>query len=165
MGDLYDYFAQQHDWGRYDYFSAPDDEAALTIFDPGPEDDPGPVDAGFRTLETKGVDAYMELGHLTALLVGRPFDDVVKQPRFCKTLAKDPDNDTTELLTVMDQLRDAVADASPEQLAAVAEDWSKAGDLGVVDLELLIEWLREFAALAKDARAQGHRLYCLMSMP
>ncbi|MCP9951454.1 hypothetical protein [Actinomadura madurae] len=163
MADLYDYFLQANDHCNYDYFSAPNDEAALTIFDSESEDD-SPREYGFRTLETKGIDVYVELGHLTALLVEQPFDDVVEQPRFCETLLMDPENETTQLVTVTNQLRDALADASPGKLVAVAERWLQAGDLWHVEVELLTAWLSEFAALATYARAQGHRLYCLTSI-
>ncbi|MFI0406801.1 hypothetical protein [Actinomadura sp. 3N508] len=87
-----------------------------------------------------------------------------KQPHFCETLLIYPENDTTQLVTVTDQLRDALADASPEKLAAVAERWHQAGELWVVEVELLTAWLSEFAALATYARTQGHRLYCLTSI-
>lgn len=130
VADLYDYFLQANDHCNYDYFSAPNDEAAQTIFDSESEDD-SPREYGFRTLETKGIDVYVELGHLTALLVEQPFDDVVEQPRFCETLLMDPENETTQLVTVTNQLRDALADASPGNWSLLPSAGCRLGTCGM----------------------------------
>ncbi|MER5433109.1 hypothetical protein [Streptomyces sp. NPDC002588] len=143
----------------YDYFGAPDDATALAAHLRG-----GPEEAGLPTLFVKGIDPCAELGRAQSLLTGLPYDDVVKLPRF-GTLLGDPDGETRWLVTLADELRDALAAATPERLRATAEPWSRIEEFGTgADPEHLAGFLTGLAALAGPARAEGHRLYCTISL-
>ncbi|MBA4861338.1 hypothetical protein H1V43_08035 [Streptomyces sp. PSKA54] len=67
----------------YEYFSAPDDEAALRTFAAGP------AAVGLQPLDVKGIDPYLLIGAAEALLTGKTFDDVAAQSRF-NHLLSDP---------------------------------------------------------------------------
>ncbi|MFB6940934.1 hypothetical protein ACFCZY_10130 [Streptomyces sp. NPDC056237] len=144
----------------YDYFSAPDDTTALTVFGPGVEA------AGLPLLPVQGIDPYVQLGQAESLLTGLPYTDVVALPRFNQLLSS-PEDDSSWLVTLTDELRDALASARPGQLEAVAEPWSRIEEFGD-DCEPgpLADFLKGLAALAAEAgaRREPHRLYCLMSL-
>ncbi|MFJ9678115.1 hypothetical protein ACIRP2_08670 [Streptomyces sp. NPDC101194] len=144
----------------YDYFSAPDDTTALTVFDPGVEA------AGLPALPLWNIDPYVQLGQAESLLTGVPYADVTALPRFNRLLSS-PEHDSSWLVTLTDELRDALASARPGQLEAVAEPWSRIEEFGD-DCEPgpLADFLKELATLAAEAatRHEPHRLYCLMSL-
>ncbi|MFB9388412.1 hypothetical protein ACFPM3_06145 [Streptomyces coeruleoprunus] len=142
----------------YDYFSAPDDDAARSAFDDGPRA------AGFPTYLTKGIDAYVQLGAAEGLLRAEPYSDVTAHPRFGHLLS-DPEDEARWLTTLTDELRDALAAATPQRLGAVAVPWSQIEEFqGQAAPEALAEYLQGLASLARHAQASGHRLYCLMSL-
>lgn len=69
------------------------------------------------------------------------------------------------VLTVTDTLRDALADASDDDLYRAADPWSRTEELTQVGwqdttIEDHVEFLRQLRALALSARRRGHRLYC-----
>ncbi|MCX4763009.1 hypothetical protein OG562_18895 [Streptomyces sp. NBC_01275] len=141
----------------YDYFSAPDDEAALAAQERG-----GPEEAGLPTLSAKGIDPCVELGKGQSLLTGLAYDDVVKLPRFADLLG-DPEGANGILVTLADELRDALATATPELFRQVAEPWSRIEEFppGMYP-EDLVAFLTELAEMAVRARSEGHRLYCVI---
>ncbi|MFF8711370.1 hypothetical protein ACF07T_08015 [Streptomyces sp. NPDC015184] len=144
----------------YDYFSAPDDPAALTAFDEGAEA------AGFPALPVKGIDPYVELGQAESLLTGTPYEDITPSPRFNRLLSS-PEDDSRWLVTLTDELRDALVAARPGGFAAVAESWSHIEEFGGnARPEDLADFLGGLADLAEEAasRSEPHRLYCLMSL-
>ncbi|MFD7492151.1 hypothetical protein ACFV8T_07010 [Streptomyces sp. NPDC059832] len=144
----------------YDYFSAPDDPAALATFDQGVEA------AGLPLLPVKGIDPYVQLGQAESLLTGTPYDDVTSLPRFNRLLSS-PEDDSRWLVTLTDELRDALAAARPGGFTAVAEAWSHIEEFGgEAPPGELADFLNELADLAEEARArpEPHRLYCLMSL-
>ncbi|MEJ8657785.1 hypothetical protein [Streptomyces sp. MS1.AVA.4] len=142
----------------YQYFRAPDDATALVTFAPGP------AGIGLEPLDVSGMDPYLMLGAAEALLVGRLFEDVAAQPRF-NHLLSDPDADSTWVVTLTDQLRDALAEASTERLAEVAVIWSRAEEFdGSGDPDSLAGFLEQLARIAREAREQRNGLYCWMSL-
>ncbi|MCX4730232.1 hypothetical protein [Streptomyces sp. NBC_01363] len=144
----------------YDYFSAPDDPTALATFDQGVEA------AGLPLLPVKGIDPYVQLGQAESLLTDTPYDDVTSLPRFNRLLSS-PEDDSRWLVTLTDELRDALAAAGPGGFMAVAEAWSHIEEFGGEALPGdLADFLNELADLAEEARArpEPHRLYCLMSL-
>ncbi|WP_326741734.1 hypothetical protein [Streptomyces sp. NBC_01768] len=144
----------------YDYFSAPDDPAALAAFAQGVEE------AGLPLLPVKGIDPYVQLGQAESMLTGTPYDDVTSLPRFNRLLSS-PDDESRWLVTLTDELRDALVAEIPGGFAEVAETWSRieefGGDCPPGDLA---GFLARLADLAEEARArpEPHRLYCLMSL-
>ncbi|MFB8034368.1 hypothetical protein ACFC5Z_15810 [Streptomyces sp. NPDC056004] len=144
----------------YDYFSAPDDPAALAAFDQGIEE------AGLPVLPVKGVDPYVQLGQAEGMLTGTPYDDVTSLPRFNRLLSS-PEDESRWLVTLTDELRDALAAARPGGFGAVAEAWSHIEEFGGdAPPDELAGFLDMLADLAEQARAhpEPHRLYCLMSL-
>lgn len=72
-------------------------------------------------------------------------------PRFNRLLSA-PEVKSRWLLTLTDELRDALATATPDRLR----------DLAYTDPEGAAGFLRELGKLA--ARARAHRLYCLVML-
>lgn len=143
----------------YEYFSAPDDEAALTACRPG-----GPAGAGFPGRTAKGIDPCVQLGVAESLLTGVPYDAVVERPRSCHLLG-DPEADSRRLLTLSDELRDALAAAAPKRLRETAVPWARTEEFAPgTPPEPLADFLTGLAALASTAARSGHRLYCLATL-
>ncbi|GGO55444.1 hypothetical protein GCM10012287_46730 [Streptomyces daqingensis] len=138
----------------FDYFSAPDDRAAASALAEGPED------AGFDTVYVKSIDPAVLLGQAVALLLREPFSRIDEYPRFCDPVTP-PEEENTFVLTVPDEVRDALADATRERLAEICIPWSQAEEFyGPADPDWLTGFLNELAAVAVRARPLGHRLYC-----
>ena len=146
MGNLYDYFAAENDR-----------TAAATLADsPDPE--------LFELLDAKGIDPYIELATLEALLREVPYEQVENDPRHSMLLS-DPEDDSRWVVTLTDTLRDALAEATTERLAQVAVPWSRTEEFrGRGDADLLADFLGRFANLARHARERRHHLYCWMSL-
>jgi hypothetical protein len=147
----------------YDYFSASSDEVAATaihrIGGPGaPSEGITPLPA-FDTLQTKGIDPFVMLGKLEALLTGRDYEEIVKGSRAGRVLA-DEDGGERTVLTLTDELQTALADADDERLVAVAVPWSQIEEFRGANTAGLAAWLSEFAELARRARKRGERPYC-----
>ncbi|MFF9626264.1 hypothetical protein [Streptomyces griseosporeus] len=144
----------------YAYFSAPDDDTALTAHGL----DGGPDEAGLPTVQVKGVEPYVQLGMAESLLTDVPYDDIVERPRF-NDLLSSPDADSRWLLTLTDELRDALATAPPERLRQTAVPWARIEEFGGdAAPEALADFLTSLAALADGARKTGGHLYCLVSL-
>ncbi|SFX86839.1 hypothetical protein OH786_13895 [Streptomyces atratus] len=144
----------------YDYFSAPDDPTALAAFGQGIEE------AGLPLLPVKGIDPYVQLGQAESMLTGTPYDDVTSLPRFNRLLSS-PEDESRWLVTLTDELRDALAAVRAGGFAEVAETWSHIDEFGGdVPPGELAGFLMRLADLAEEARArpEPHRLYCLMSL-
>ncbi|SCK57150.1 hypothetical protein H181DRAFT_05359 [Streptomyces sp. WMMB 714] len=138
----------------YDYFSAPDDRAAASAFAEGPED------AGFDTVCVKAIDPAVLLSQAVALLVREPFSRVIEYPRFCD-LVTSPEAENICVLTLPDEMRDALAAAPCERLAEICIPWAQAEEFhGATDPGSLADFLNELAAVAGRARPLAHRLYC-----
>ncbi len=136
----------------FDYFAAPDDAAAATAIDNGP-------DGLFDTLSTK-VDCVVLLGELEHLLGGRSFDDQLDDPR-ADGLVSDRDEGDVQVLTISRVTQDVLASASDADLPAVAREWAQAeefgGDAEPAELETLA---RDLCALARRANDGGLGMYC-----
>jgi len=142
----------------YDYFAAQDDETAAGTL----EDSPDPN--RFEVIDVKGIDPAVQLGTLEALLRGIAYAEVTAQPRH-SMLISNPGAESRWVVTLTDTLRDALADATAEQLVQVAVPWSHTEEFsGRGDADLLADLLGRFADLARNARARHDRLYCWMSL-
>lgn len=76
-----------------------------------------------------------------------------------------PEAEGTWIVTLPDELRDALADAPRERLAEISVPWSQAEEFyGYADPGYLADFLNELAALAGRARSHDHGLYCRMAL-
>lgn len=166
------------------FFSTPDDKSAATA-----ESRPGgplgwPVVVGERKtgwfrkepiFEESGpaFDGFaarwydpVTMGTLEALLTGRSYDDIASDPAWATGVTPDNDEDHG-VLTLRTNLRDAMAEATAEQLTAVVKPWSETeeftlgtdGEVTQEDRDAHLEFLRELRDLARRAKANDHRLY------
>ncbi|GAB2488741.1 hypothetical protein [Nocardiopsis aegyptia] len=142
----------------YEYFGAPGDQAAASAFAEGPDE------AGFDMLRFKTIDPAVLLGQAVALLIREPVSRVTGHPRFVH-LVTSPEAESTWIVTLPDELRDALADAPPARLAEISVPWSQAEEFyGHADPGHLADLLDELAALAGRARSHDHGLYCRMAL-
>jgi hypothetical protein len=140
----------------FDYFAAPSDESAGETIDV----DGGPGQAGLPVVAVKGIDPVVQLGKLESLLTGAEYETVVANSRSGHPVAIRDEGERL-VLTITDELQDALADASPEQLEAVAVPWSRIEEFPAeVRSEGLASVLAELAHLASGALENGDRLYC-----
>jgi len=114
-------------------------------------------------LECKGIDPLADLGELEALLTGTSYDEIAGRPRYGEPLAID-DWGSPFVVRVNDELQTALINATEDQLKAVVVPWSQPWFQlpfpGPIDLDVLAEFVRELAVLARTARERGERLYC-----
>ncbi|GAA2494560.1 hypothetical protein [Winogradskya humida] len=135
-----------------DYFTAPDDRAALAGLAEGP------IAAGLPTLESKNLDPVVNLGTLESLLTGLSYDEVIEGPRQ-GDLVSDPEaSPESHVVAVTDRLRDALVAADDARLVETAAHWSRTEELEGTDPDGLAGFLRDLAALARDG-GESH-LYC-----
>jgi hypothetical protein len=120
--------------------------------------DPGLVI--FDTVSVKGIDPLVQLGTLEELLTGRPYDEVVEDPR-AGQIVESRHGGERLVCTLTDSLTTALARASDEELHRVAQPWAQTEEFwGGADPGGLAEFLVELAGLARRAQANGRRLYC-----
>jgi len=151
-----------------DYFTAPSDEVANTALDGLIDLDPD-VDAevsgprvqaaasGTPVLQAKGIEPTVALSRLEAVLTGRTYDEVAAGPRRGSLVAAGEDGDAL-IVTVADELRDALAGADSATVAAAARTW--VFDEGYEPSEESAPFLTALAELATGAVARGDRIYC-----
>lgn len=141
MGVLCDYFA-----------AASDGEAAAVIDATG-----GP---GAGSLHGNGIDPVVQMGTLEELLTGRDFEEILDGDG---EVIADRDGGQRLVVRLSTDVTEALAGASDERLAEVAVPWSQTEEFwGEGDPDVLAGFLRDLAALARDARGRGQRLYCMV---
>ncbi|MGY6657087.1 hypothetical protein ACXIZN_33490 [Amycolatopsis sp. TRM77291] len=138
----------------FDYFAAPDDDAAATTIDLVG----GPDEASFPTVALKGVDPFVQLGTLESLLTGVDYEVVIEREIAPVTMAGEG---TRLVVALTAELSAALADADEARLNEVAEPWSRTEEFGgQADPADLATMLTGLAELARNARTRGDRLYC-----
>jgi hypothetical protein len=173
----------------YDYFAAGSDEEAGTVIDRvgGPGSQPASVPPAavakrglfgrkrarpgsssapngelpvYDTVSLKGIDPFIQLATLEELLTGRPYADVVADPRSGHVVESRDDGERL-ISTITDSLTEALIEAKDEDFMQVAEPWSQAEEFwGQADPQALVEVLRDLASLAQRAQTNGQRMYC-----
>jgi hypothetical protein len=178
----------------YDYFAADSDVAAAAMVDetggPAGPGGSGPLPEGLAeavrsgdrealrllmrpkvvtsptgtlVLQSKGIDPVVQLGTLESLLTGTPYQTVVGNPRSGALLASL--DDVRLVLTLTDELQQALATSTADQLRAVAAAWSATDEFhGTADPQELAAFLDALADLAHRATGAGLRLYCWISV-
>lgn len=177
VGVLFDYFAAASDEeaaGVIDRLGGPGSQAVSVTPRPTPKrglfrkKPPAPVPVidtdpelpVYDTISVKGIDPIVQLGTLEALLTGRPYDDVVEDPRSGHDLAS-RDGGERLVITITDSLTAALAGATDEALQQVAVPWSQTEEFwGAADPSDLAGFLVDLGELARGAADRGHRLYC-----
>lgn len=119
----------------------------------------------YEGFHARGYDPVVTLGTLESLLRGIEYEDLENDPRRGGSPSDEEAPEDRAVLTVTDTLRDALADASDDDLRRVAEPWSRTEELTMegmedVTVEDHLDFLRKLRDLAASARRQGHRLYC-----
>jgi hypothetical protein len=131
------------------FFVAPDDEAAATVVDGGPE-------GTFESVTYGNFDADLALLEWDSLLTGRAFDDLL----LASAAGVITDEDDGALIVAASaELQQALASATEADLARIAGRWSdeRAAEGDPVDPDLAREILTELGRLAQTPE---HRLYC-----
>lgn len=148
----------------YDYFSAAGDDSAATAIDliGGPA---VPGRSTFDAVFTKGIDPSVQMATLEELLTGRPIEEIFDDPRSAHPIGPETEDAEHGVVTLTDNLTQAVAAADRARLAEVAVPWSETEEFwGQSDPEFLTEFLVELSGLARRAIDRGNRLYCWWSL-
>ena len=139
----------------FDYFRAPDASTAAAVLERlgGPRDPDAPLlDAVFG----KGFEPAVMMVRLQSLLTGVPYDQLPGG----ELLALEGE-DGPWIMQLSEELRDALADAQPSRLPAVAEQWVRTEEFwDQPPAAEVLPFLGEVTALARRARQAGERLYC-----
>ncbi|MFC9436552.1 hypothetical protein [Nocardia sp. NPDC057030] len=140
-----------------DYFSAPDDDAALSVLDhPG-----GPDPAAWDVLSLKGIDPVIAMAELEAILTGSTYEETSELPRSGQLLSS-PEAESAFIVSVSDTLQEALAEAEHSALAGVAAEWANTEELrdDGVTADIALEVLVLLSGLASRARSKNFRLFC-----
>lgn len=152
----------------FDYFAADSDAVASSTIDwpsgPSrgvPKKGPfGKAMPGLPTVDGKGIEPVVTLGMLEELLTGRTFDDQLADPEARPILA-DRDGGERLVIRIGDKLVEALGQAQPSDLDALAGPWSQIeefyGSANPADLALFLRSLRDLAVSAKSG---DQKLYC-----
>ncbi|MFD1815845.1 hypothetical protein [Rhodococcus gannanensis] len=159
-----------------DYFTAPSDQHAAAALDDLVDVEPDTIDDasgptpdtltrprirlaanGTPVLQVKGVEPVVALGRLEAVLTGRSYDEVSSGARSGSLVAMSDDGDSL-VLTVTDELRDALAALDADGVAAAARAWAIDEDGEPSDESVPL--LAAFAELSAGAVDRGERVYC-----
>lgn len=175
MGVLFDYFAADSDedaalaidrLGGPGAHSAPNKQALPQRRGwfrrvPAPPDTPaGLTPAAFDTVQDTGIDPVVQLGTLEELLTGRPYDEVVADPRSGHQIAL-RDNGERAVCAVTHTLTQALANLPRARARDIAVAWAQTEEFwGAADPDDLQSVLLDLSALAARARANSQSLYC-----
>jgi hypothetical protein len=142
---------------QYTYFAAEDDEAAEAAFALGAWPPPTFPTEAMRLTEDIRLD---ELAHLESLLTGRSVDEIEADPRCYATIVTDfneeSGTDECGIKSVTDTFTRALAAADLSTLP----DMYLGSTLPEAYYSHYADALRELAAVAQHAVAQGHHMYC-----
>lgn len=150
-----------------DYFTAPTDELAAETVDwlGGPAAGVrrrglfGRARVGYPVVHGGGIDPVVMLGTLEELLTGLTFAEQLSDKSSSKPLAVRNEGERV-VVPVRGALVSALINASPSQLAEVAEPWSQTEEFwGRGDPEQLLEFLRKLQQLSGHTAEAGTRVY------
>ncbi|MET9723712.1 hypothetical protein [Streptomyces zaomyceticus] len=140
-----------------DYFSAPDDQAAVAVLQtPG-----GPGQTELDVVFLKNIDPVVAIAQLEAVITGCSYEEASNRPRSGQVLSE-PEDGPPFVVSLSSTLIDALAAATQGDLVRFAEPWSATDELrhmGISSKDAAIV-LKNLAGLAERAQASGQRLYC-----
>jgi hypothetical protein len=144
----------------FDYFRAPDASTLRRCLDGlGAQ----PVQTWTPVLDAvagKGFEPEVMMVTLQSSLTGVPYEELPNG----ELLAMEGE-DGPWIVQLSEELRDALADAQPSRLAAVAEQWVRTEEFGgQATATEVLPFLDEVTALARRARQADERLYCWMCL-
>lgn len=142
-----------------DYFSAPDDEAALAVL----RTEGGPTRTGHDPVRLRGVDPVLALVRLEAAVTGCGHEEAGARPCGGQVLS-DPEDGPPFVVAVTDTPREALAHAGEDDLARAAAQWRASGEPPGLTEETASGALTALSTLARRAHDRGHRLYCWWSL-
>lgn len=133
-----------------EFFTAPDDTAAATILEGGP-------DGTFETLTVGNFDPVTAIEEWDRILTGRTAEELERDdvPRIIA-------GDAPFVIAVSAALQAALIASDRDGLTTAAIAWIEQEELIGYDPELFADILTELAALARTAREEGQTLYCWM---
>ncbi|MFE7711773.1 hypothetical protein ACFU6I_39835 [Streptomyces sp. NPDC057486] len=140
-----------------DYFSAPDDDAAIRVLDqPG-----GPDTSEFDVVPLKGIDPVVTMASLEAILTGCTYDEASRVPRAGRLLSS-PDHESAFIISLSDTLQEALASAAHDGLAEAAHAWAETDEVQAygITADTAREVLALLSGLAGRAGSACRRLYC-----
>jgi hypothetical protein len=141
----------------FDYFRAPDASTAAVVLERlgGPRDpEAPPLDA----VAGEGFEPAVMLRTLQSLLTGVPYDQL---PEAEVELLAMEGEDGPWIVQLSEELRDALADAQPSRLPAVAAQWVRTEEFWEQPPAAeVLPFLGEVTALARRTRQADERLYC-----
>jgi hypothetical protein len=145
----------------FDYFRAPDVSTAATVLErvggPTSPDLDAPV---LDAVAGKGFEPEVMMVTLQSLLTGVPYEELPDGE-----LLATGGEDGPWILQLSEELRDALADAQPSRLPAVAEQWVRTEEFwDQATATEVLPFLDEVTALARRARQADERLYCWMCL-
>jgi hypothetical protein len=139
----------------HEYFAAPSDRAAASVVDDSPKG------SAYEAVDLPDIDPTTMLAAIEHELTGRDEDDIADGPRYGDVVAE---SDGAWVVTVTDELQRAIADASDDRLAHVAESLTADEEYADFQPELLAGLLGDLAGLSRRATASGMRVYCWQSL-
>ena len=94
------------------------------------------------------------------LVRGYPLDEIMGRLSEEMTVATSEESECI-VVALTDELQTALANATDDQLKAVAAPWSQTEEFDRdVEVDILAEFVRELGVLARTAGERGERLYC-----
>ena len=145
----------------FDYFRAPDTSNAAAVLERvGGPTTPDPDAPVLDAVAGKGFEPEVMMVTLQSLLTGIPYEELPDG----ELLAMEGE-DGPWILQLSEELRDALADAQPSRLSAVAEQWVRTEEFwDQATATEVLPFLDEVTALARRARQADKRLYCWMCL-
>jgi hypothetical protein len=145
----------------FDYFRAPDASTAAAVLERvGGPTTPDPDAPALDAMAGKGFEPEVMLQTLQSLLTGVPYEELPEG----ELLAMEGE-DGPWIVQLSMERRDALADAQPSRLPAVAEQWVRTEEFGgQATATEVLPFLGDVTALARRARQAGERLYCWMCL-
>ena len=119
-----------------------------------------PSGSGYDQLVVKDIGPTADLLTVEFVVTGRPAGVIKSDSRHGHVVATVRDGEVV-IVSLTDAFRDALASIDREFLDDVAHGWARSASFTTPpDTEHLADFLRQLAALAERAVAQGHGLYC-----
>jgi hypothetical protein len=145
----------------FDYFRAPDASTAAAVLERvGGPTTPDPDAPVLDAVAGKGFEPEVMMVTLQSLLTGVPYAELPDG----ELLAMEGE-DGPWIVQLSEELRDALADAQPSRLPAVAEQWVRTEEFwDQATATEVLPFLDEVTALARRARQADERLYCWMCL-